>query len=44
MKAKIIGGPASPYVRKVIAALHIKGIDFSIDPPATLQAFAKGRQ
>ncbi|MGD0865571.1 MAG: glutathione S-transferase family protein [Rhizomicrobium sp.] len=32
MKAKIIGGPASPYVRKVIAALHIKGIDFSIDP------------
>lgn len=32
MKVKIIGGPASPYVRKVLAALHWKGIDFSIDP------------
>lgn len=32
MKAKIIGGPASPYVRKVLAALHWEGIDFTIDP------------
>lgn len=32
MKAKIVGGPASPYVRKVLAALHIKGIAFTIDP------------
>ena len=32
MKAKIIGGPASPYVRKVLAALHWKGIEFTIDP------------
>jgi glutathione S-transferase len=32
MKAKIIGGPASPYVRKVLAALQWKGIDFTIDP------------
>jgi len=32
MKAKIIGGPASPYVRKVLAALRWKGIDFTIDP------------
>jgi len=32
MKATIIGGPASPYVRKVLAALHWKGIDFTIDP------------
>jgi glutathione S-transferase len=32
MKAKIVGGPASPYVRKVLTALHIKGIDFTIDP------------
>jgi len=32
MKAKIIGGPASPYVRKVLAALTWKGIDFTIDP------------
>ena len=32
MNVKIIGGPASPYVRKVLAALRIKGIDFTIDP------------
>jgi glutathione S-transferase len=32
MKAKVIGGPASPYVRKVLTALHIKGIEFTIDP------------
>jgi glutathione S-transferase len=32
MKATIIGGPASPYVRKVLAALHWKGIAYAIDP------------
>lgn len=32
MKVRIIGGPASPYVRKVLAALYWKGIDFTIDP------------
>ena len=32
MKVKIIGGPASPYVRKVLAALSWKGIDYEIDP------------
>jgi glutathione S-transferase len=32
MKVKIIGGPASPYVRKVLAALAWKGIDYTIDP------------
>jgi glutathione S-transferase len=29
---KIIGGPASPYVRKVLAALAWKGIAYEIDP------------
>jgi len=29
---RIIGGPASPYVRKVLAALQWKGIAFEIDP------------
>ena len=32
MKVKIIGGPASPYVRKVLAALSWKSIDYEIDP------------
>ena len=32
MKVKIIGGPASPYVRKVLAALTWKGIEYEIDP------------
>ncbi len=32
MKVRIIGGPASPYVRKVLAALRFKGIAFEIDP------------
>jgi glutathione S-transferase len=31
-KVKIIGGPASPYVRKVLAALEWKGIAWEIDP------------
>src|SRR5262249_27125594 len=31
-RVKIIGGPASPYVRKVLAALAWKGIDYEIDP------------
>lgn len=28
----IIGAPASPYVRKVLAALEIKGIPYTLDP------------
>ncbi|MEI9887923.1 MAG: glutathione S-transferase family protein [Rhizomicrobium sp.] len=32
MKVRIIGGPASPYVRKVLAALRFKGITYEIDP------------
>ncbi len=28
----IIGAPASPYVRKVLAALEIKGVPYSLDP------------
>ena len=28
----IIGAPASPYVRKVLAALEIKGISYTLDP------------
>jgi glutathione S-transferase len=32
MKVKIIGGPASPYVRKVLSALNWKDIAFTIDP------------
>ena len=32
MKVKIIGGPASPYVRKVLAALSWKDIAYTIDP------------
>jgi glutathione S-transferase len=32
MKAKIIGGPASPYVRKVLSALSWKGSAYAIDP------------
>ena len=32
MKVKIIGGCASPYVRKVLAALAWKGIAYEIDP------------
>lgn len=29
---RIVGSYLSPYVRKVLAALHIKGIDYRIDP------------
>lgn len=32
MTVRIIGGPASPYVRKVLAALTWKGIAYEIDP------------
>jgi glutathione S-transferase len=32
MNVKIIGGPASPYVRKVLAALSWKGIACTVDP------------
>lgn len=29
---KIVGSPVSPYVRKVLVALHHKGVDYEIDP------------
>lgn len=29
---KVIGGYVSPYVRKVLACLHLKGLDYEIDP------------
>ena len=29
---KIIGSYVSPYVRKVLACLHLKGLDYEIDP------------
>jgi glutathione S-transferase len=29
---RIIGSYASPYVRKVLACLHLKGLDYEIDP------------
>jgi glutathione S-transferase len=29
---RIIGSYLSPYVRKVLAALHVKGVDYRIDP------------
>src|SRR5689334_15165248 len=31
-RVTIIGSYLSPYVRKVLAVLHIKGIDYEIDP------------
>ncbi|HXI87583.1 MAG TPA: glutathione S-transferase family protein [Parvularculaceae bacterium] len=31
-RIQIIGSPVSPYVRKVLAILALKGIDFEIDP------------
>src|SRR6476620_6515428 len=30
--ATIIGGPVSPYVRKVLAACEIKGVPYRLDP------------
>ncbi|MBI5908730.1 MAG: glutathione S-transferase family protein [Betaproteobacteria bacterium] len=32
MSVKIIGSYLSPYVRKVLVALHLKGLDYEIDP------------
>lgn len=29
---KIIGSYVSPYVRKVLACLNLKGLDYEIDP------------
>jgi glutathione S-transferase len=31
-KRRIIGSYVSPYVRKVLACLHLKGLDYEIDP------------
>ena len=31
-RAHVIGSYLSPYVRKVLACLHLKGIDYEIDP------------
>jgi len=28
----IVGSPVSPYVRKILAILHLKGLDYEIDP------------
>ena len=28
----IVGSPVSPYVRKILALLHLKGLDYEIDP------------
>ena len=30
--ATIIGGPVSPYVRKVLAACEMKGVPYQVDP------------
>ena len=30
--ATIIGGPGSPYVRKVLAVCEIKGVPYRLDP------------
>jgi glutathione S-transferase len=30
--ATIIGGPISPYVRKVLAACELKGVPYEVDP------------
>lgn len=40
-KLKIIGSPASPFVRKVLAILELKGVSFEIDP---VVAFYTGDQ
>ncbi len=31
-RVKVIGSYLSPYVRKVLVVLHLKGIDYEIDP------------
>src|SRR5512139_3184727 len=31
-RVRIVGSYLSPYVRKVLACLHLKGIDYEIDP------------
>lgn len=31
-RLRIIGSYVSPYVRKVLVCLHVKGIDYEIDP------------
>jgi glutathione S-transferase len=31
-RVQIVGSYLSPYVRKVLACLHLKGIDYEIDP------------
>jgi glutathione S-transferase len=31
-RIRIIGSYASPYARKVLACLHLKGLDYEIDP------------
>jgi glutathione S-transferase len=31
-RVRIVGNYLSPYVRKVLVALHVKGIDYEIDP------------
>lgn len=28
----IVGSPVSPYVRKILALLHLKGLDYELDP------------
>ncbi len=28
----IVGSPVSPYVRKILAILHLKGLDYELDP------------
>jgi len=34
-KVTVIGSPVSPYVRKVLVCLELKGIACEIDPPST---------
>lgn len=29
---KVIGSPVSPYVRKILVILHLKGLDYELDP------------
>ena len=44
MTTTIIGSPVSPYVRKVLAVLGLKGVSYAIDPLVPFlanDAFAK---